>query len=48
VEAARWALIGTQFPSGPMFAASCGMAVLMLAVGGLYFSRMERTFVDVM
>jgi lipopolysaccharide transport system permease protein len=48
VEAARWAMIGTRFPSGPMFAASCGMAVLMLAVGGLYFSRMERTFVDVM
>jgi lipopolysaccharide transport system permease protein len=48
VEVARWALIGTRFPSGPMFVASCGMAVLLLAAGGLYFSRMERTFVDVM
>jgi homopolymeric O-antigen transport system permease protein len=48
VEVARWALIGTPFPSGPLFLASCGMAVLLLAVGAVFFGRTERTFADVM
>ncbi len=48
VEVARWALIGTPFPSGPLFLASCGMAVLLLAAGAVFFGRTERTFADVM
>ena len=47
VEGFRWALLGAGNPPGAMLATSAAIAVLMLVTGAMYFSRMERTFADV-
>lgn len=47
VEGFRWALLGSTKAPGPLIAVSVG-AVLVLLIGGLlYFTRMERTFADI-
>ncbi len=47
VEGFRWAMLGQTNGPGPLIAVSVG-AVLVLFIGGLwYFTRMERTFADI-
>lgn len=47
VEGFRWALLGHTRVPGPLIAVSV-VAVLVLLIGGLwYFTRMEKTFADV-
>jgi lipopolysaccharide transport system permease protein len=46
VEGFRWALLGTQYTPGAMFAVSACVTVLLLISGAFYFRRMERTFAD--
>lgn len=47
IEGFRWALLGKEGPDFAVMAVSAGM-VLILLIGGLtYFTRMERTFADV-
>jgi lipopolysaccharide transport system permease protein len=46
VEGFRWALLGTSYSHGPMFAVSAVVSVLLLVSGAFYFRRMERTFAD--
>jgi lipopolysaccharide transport system permease protein len=47
VEGFRWALNGTHPPSPTTVALSCGVAVIGLIAGLLYFQRVERSFADV-
>ena len=47
VEGFRWALLGSGHAPGPMIGLSAVAAMLILTSGALYFSRMERTFADV-
>lgn len=47
IEGFRWALLGTADPPGPMLAVSVGVVVVMLLGGLFYFTRMEKTFADV-
>ncbi len=47
VEGFRWALLGAETAPGPMILVSALAAVTLLVTGALYFSRMERTFADV-
>jgi lipopolysaccharide transport system permease protein len=47
VEGFRWALLGTDPPSGPMLVASSLVAALLMISGAFYFRRMEKTFADV-
>jgi lipopolysaccharide transport system permease protein len=42
----RWALLGTQIPSGTPLAVSAGISLLVLVSGLFYFRNMERTFAD--
>ncbi len=42
----RWALLGTQIPSGTTLAVSAGISLLVLVSGLFYFRNMERTFAD--
>ena len=43
----RWALLGTPGPSSASIVASCGVALVLLATGTLFFRRMEQSFADV-
>jgi lipopolysaccharide transport system permease protein len=47
VEGFRWALIGHGQPPGALLAVSTAVALVVLAGGLWYFTRMERTFADV-
>lgn len=47
VEGFRWALLATDDPDWGLMAVSAAVVVALLAGGGLYFRRMERTFADV-
>lgn len=47
VEGFRWALLGTETEPGSMILVSGLVALLVLASGGYYFRRMERSFADV-
>lgn len=42
----RWALLGQQFPGGPLWI-SIGVIVLLFGGGLFYFKRVERTLADV-
>jgi lipopolysaccharide transport system permease protein len=46
VEGIRWSLLGTPMSPG-LIAASCIAAPLIFISGAFYFSRMEKTFADV-
>jgi len=46
IEGFRWALLGTETTTGPMFAISISITLLLLVGGLFYFRRMERTFAD--
>ena len=47
LEGFRWALLpGMELPAGAV-AYSAGVTVLLLVVGALAFTRMERRFADV-
>lgn len=47
IEGFRWALLGTQAPNGSMVAVSVAVVLAVLAIGAMYFRRVEQTFVDV-
>lgn len=47
VEGFRWALLGSQTPSGSMILLSACVACGLLVTGLFYFRRMERGFADV-
>lgn len=47
LEGMRWSLIGTPKPSLGLALYSIGVSMLLLAIGTLVFSRMERQFADV-
>jgi len=47
VEGFRWALLGAHTSPGPMVAVSSIVAFGLLVGGAYYFSRLERTFADV-
>jgi lipopolysaccharide transport system permease protein len=47
VEGFRWALLGKATSEGPLTAVSTGVAILLLALGGIYFRRTERAFADI-
>jgi lipopolysaccharide transport system permease protein len=47
VEGFRWALLGTQTAPGAITVVSCGVALVLLVTGALYFQRMERSFADI-
>jgi lipopolysaccharide transport system permease protein len=43
----RWAVLATPGPTTTQLALSCSVAVAMVAVGLVYFARIERMFADV-
>ncbi len=47
VEGFRWALLGTETAPGPIVIVSAFAAAILLIGGAYYFSRMEKTFADV-
>jgi lipopolysaccharide transport system permease protein len=47
VEGYRWALLGVGHVHTQSLAISIGTALVLLVCGGLYFSRAERAFADV-
>jgi homopolymeric O-antigen transport system permease protein len=47
VEGFRWALLGTDTAPSPIVFVSSMVALVILVSGAFYFSRMERTFADV-
>lgn len=47
VEGYRWALLGVGHVHAQSLAISIGTALVLLVCGGLYFSRAERAFADV-
>jgi lipopolysaccharide transport system permease protein len=47
IEGVRWTLVGTAPPDPAVVAISVAVAVLLLGVGALYFSRTERSFADI-
>jgi homopolymeric O-antigen transport system permease protein len=47
VGAFRAAVLGVAFPAPSIMATSLGISVAMLAAGIAYFTRVERTIVDV-
>jgi lipopolysaccharide transport system permease protein len=47
VEGFRWALLGTDTAPGPIVLVSSLVAIALLVSGAFYFSRMEKTFADV-
>ncbi|MBV7337002.1 ABC transporter permease [Chloroflexi bacterium TSY] len=47
VEGFRWALLGTDTAPGLIIVASSVAAITLLISGAFYFSRMEKTFADV-
>jgi lipopolysaccharide transport system permease protein len=46
IEGLRWTLLGTNTPPGPMLPASIVVAAVMLISGACYFSRVEKSFAD--
>lgn len=47
LEGMRWSLIGTQRPDTGMIAYAAAFSLVLLAIGTVIFSRMERQFADV-
>jgi lipopolysaccharide transport system permease protein len=47
VEGFRWALLGIGAAPGPMIFTSMGVVLLLVFTGMIYFSRMEKTFADI-
>jgi lipopolysaccharide transport system permease protein len=47
VEGFRWALLGKEGPDFAVMAVSASMVLVLLMGGLIYFTRMERTFADV-
>jgi lipopolysaccharide transport system permease protein len=47
IEGVRWTLVGTTPPELAVVGISVAVAVLLLGVGALYFSRTERSFADI-
>jgi len=47
VEGFRWALVGSTETTGALLIASAGAVAVLVALGLIYFQRMEKTFADV-
>jgi lipopolysaccharide transport system permease protein len=47
IEGFRWALLGKDSPDVMMMAVSAAMVAILLSGGMVHFTRMERTFADV-
>ena len=47
IEGVRWTLVGTAPPDPAVVGISVAVAVLLLGVGALYFSRTQRSFADI-
>lgn len=47
IEGFRWALLGKEAPDFVAMAVSVSMVLILLVGGLIYFTRMERTFADV-
>jgi lipopolysaccharide transport system permease protein len=47
IEGFRWALLGTDTSPNAMIVASVATALALLVSGAMYFSRMEKTFADI-
>lgn len=47
VEGFRWALLGIGAAPGAMIFTSMGVALMLVFTGMMYFSRMEKTFADI-
>ena len=47
IEGFRWALLGKKAPDFAVMAVSVSMVLVLLMGGLIYFTRMERTFADV-
>jgi lipopolysaccharide transport system permease protein len=47
IEGFRWALLGKESPDYAVMVVSASMVLLLLTGGLIYFTRMERTFADV-
>ena len=47
IEGFRWALLGKEAPDFAVMAVSVSMVLVLLMGGLIYFTRMERTFADV-
>lgn len=47
VEGFRWALLNAETAPGPIVMVSFFVTIILLISGALYFSRMEKTFADV-
>ena len=47
VEGFRWALVGSTEITGALLIASAGAVAVLVALGLIYFQRMEKTFADV-
>ncbi len=47
LEGMRWSLIGTPAPSAGLAAYAIAVSIVVLVIGTLVFSRMERQFADV-
>lgn len=47
LEGMRWSLIGTERPGTALIVYSAAFALVVLAIGTMIFSRMERRFADV-
>lgn len=47
LEAMRWSLLGSAAPPWPLLAYGAATAVVLLLVGAFAFTRLERTFADV-
>ena len=47
IEGFRWVLLGKEAPDYAVMAVSASMVLVLLMGGLIYFTRMERTFADV-
>jgi lipopolysaccharide transport system permease protein len=47
IEGFRWVLLGKESPDYAVMAVSASMVIVLLMGGLIYFTRMERTFADV-
>jgi lipopolysaccharide transport system permease protein len=47
IEGFRWALLGKEGPNFMVMGVSASVVLVLLSVGVVFFTRMERNFADV-